>query len=123
MPSRLRKPCGQVGCPALTHDRFCPQHTQRYQKQLTSERPDYHSMYNTDRWRKLRRLYLNEHPFCCDPFGTHGSKLVQADVVDHVLPHRGDYDLMWSDSNLQALCSACHAAKTARERAALSHRR
>jgi 5-methylcytosine-specific restriction protein A len=36
-----------------------------------------------------------------------------AAVVDHVVPHHGDPVLMWSESNWQALCSACHMRKTA----------
>ena len=30
------------------------------------------------------------------------------EVVDHVVPHRGDRMLFWDSTNWQALCSACH---------------
>lgn len=34
-------------------------------------------------------------------------------VVDHIIPHRGDQDLFWSEWNWQALCKHCHDHKTA----------
>ena len=37
------------------------------------------------------------------------------DVVDHVVPHRGDQQLFWDESNWAPACKPCHDAKTARE--------
>ena len=37
-----------------------------------------------------------------------------AEVVDHVIPHKGDVVLFWDSRNWQSLCKACHDAKTAR---------
>ena len=31
-----------------------------------------------------------------------------ATVVDHIKPHKGDYDLFWDESNWQSLCKHCH---------------
>lgn len=42
-------------------------------------------------------------------------RYVPATVVDHIVPHRGDYYLMWSDNNWQALCKSCHDRKTGTE--------
>jgi 5-methylcytosine-specific restriction protein A len=39
-------------------------------------------------------------------------RYVQATVVDHVKPHRGDEKLMWDENNYQALCKPCHDKKT-----------
>jgi len=39
-------------------------------------------------------------------------KLSPATVVDHILPHRGDEDLFWDESNWQPLCKRCHDRKT-----------
>ena len=33
-------------------------------------------------------------------------------ALDHIIPHRGDETLMWSESNWQALCKPCHDKKT-----------
>ena len=38
-----------------------------------------------------------------------------AQVVDHIIPHRGDPSLMWDESNWQSLCKPCHDSKTAGE--------
>ncbi|WP_456243258.1 HNH endonuclease [Thermacetogenium phaeum] len=31
------------------------------------------------------------------------------------MPHKGDRQLFWDESNWQALCKPCHDSKTARE--------
>ena len=59
-------------------------------------------------WRKLRLMFLREHPLCarCGQPAEH---------VDHVRPKpysQPDYD----PDNLQALCASCHSKKTAEER-------
>lgn len=38
-----------------------------------------------------------------------------ASVVDHIVPHRGDANLFWDQSNWQAMSKSCHDRKTARE--------
>lgn len=63
--------------------------------------------YKSARWRKLRRRKLNRHPYCCCP--CHGKAvIVEACIVDHVDPHRGDPKKFWKESNLQSLCKRCH---------------
>ena len=47
----------------------------------------------------------------CDEAG----RLVEATVVDHVIPIRARPDLRLTLSNLQALCKPCHDRKTALE--------
>lgn len=61
------------------------------------------------RWRRLRTAYLVAHPLCveCQKRGA----IVLATDVDHVVARRnGGSD---DESNLQALCHACHSRKTA----------
>ncbi|QHS33914.1 HNH endonuclease [Piscirickettsia salmonis] len=41
--------------------------------------------------------------------------LIPATEVDHIKPHDGDHDLMWKQSNWQALCKPCHSRKTVNE--------
>ena len=64
------------------------------------------------RWQRARVGWLMAHPLCvmCEAEG----KVVAATVVDHVVPHRGDMDLFWDNTNWQSLCGDCHKAKTAR---------
>ncbi|TPM36631.1 HNH endonuclease [Mesorhizobium sp. B2-3-5] len=37
-----------------------------------------------------------------------------AQMVDHIIPHRGNPQLMWDRSNWQAMTTACHSRKTAK---------
>lgn len=58
-------------------------------------------------WRKKRKQYLKENPFCvwCGKMAKH---------VDHVIPlRRGGED---HRDNYQSLCHSCHSSKTAKER-------
>lgn len=65
------------------------------------------------RWKRERKRFLKVHPLCeyCKKQG----KFVKASVVDHVVPHRGDEQLFWDESNWQALCKNCHDSKTMTE--------
>jgi 5-methylcytosine-specific restriction protein A len=42
-------------------------------------------------------------------------RVVKASVVDHIIPHRGDAELFWNESNWQSLCKSCHDHKTMTE--------
>ena len=64
------------------------------------------------KWQRARLAYLAKHPLCrmCEAQG----KVTAANVVDHVVDHRGDMKLFWdSEGNWQPLCAPCHSAKTA----------
>jgi 5-methylcytosine-specific restriction enzyme A len=70
------------------------------------------AVYQTARWRNLRRFYLKRHPLCvlCERNG----RITQSVAVDHIVPHRGNMALFWdSENNLQALCERCHNSKSA----------
>jgi len=66
--------------------------------------------YATKRWRSLRKAQLRVEPMCrsCHESG----KVVEATLVDHVIPHRGDMRLFFDVDNLQSLCVTCHDKKT-----------
>ncbi|MBM3114561.1 HNH endonuclease [Jeongeupia naejangsanensis] len=115
------RPCRQVGCRTLVERGYCEQHqpkvARRYdQLRGTSAQRGYGS-----RWQKARATYLRSHPFCVACAARH--RLVPANVVDHVVPHRGDQTLFWDTNNWQPLCKSCHDAKTAREDGGLGNRR
>lgn len=44
-----------------------------------------------------------------------GREAIKATVVDHIIPHRGNKDLFWDESNWQALCKKCHDKNTMTE--------
>lgn len=69
--------------------------------------------YQSTPWRKLRALKLKENPLCeeCEQNGV----LSPAQMVDHIVPiNKGGAPL--DMANLQSLCNACHAKKTARDK-------
>jgi hypothetical protein len=70
------------------------------------------ALYGSRRWRRERARFLAAYPFCgC------GQRAV---IADHRDGHqREDWrERFWDMSTWQPLCEACHAAKSARERAA-----
>lgn len=65
-----------------------------------------------------RAAWLAESPVYvlvtrCLSFGTPGCG-APATLTDHIVPHRGDPELMWSSWNWQTLCKGCHDQKTAK---------
>ena len=63
----------------------------------------------TYRWQKASQTFLRQHPLCQCPDCDEGRKRVRpSEVVDHKVPHRGDWELFWDSSNWQALNKACH---------------
>lgn len=66
---------------------------------------EYHHLYKTYKWKKLRDAFIKEHPTCamCEELG----KISLANVVDHINPHRGDEALFFSGP-FQSLCYSHH---------------
>ena len=113
----LKKFCPHRGCTTLidVDAHRCDTHSmdkQAARKQYDTNRPEWHDMYNSDRWRKARVRYLRDHPLCveCEK----RERLVPATVVDHMIDHKGDYALFWDQRNWQGLCVRDHNSKTAR---------
>ena len=73
-------------------------------------------LYDTRRWRRESRRFLQKHPLCrmCEQIG----KTTLAVLVDHVVPHKGDVAKFWDQAgNWQSLCGTCHSgAKASFER-------
>lgn len=65
------------------------------------------------RWQKARAAWLKKHPLCV--FHLEQDQVVEATVVDHKVPHRGDQKLFWSKSNWQSLCKTCHDSIKAKQ--------
>lgn len=62
----------------------------------------------TSAWDKAAKGYLRSHPLCvgCEAEGL----VVAAELVDHVVPHKGDQSLFWDVSKWQAACRWHHDA-------------
>jgi 5-methylcytosine-specific restriction enzyme A len=63
--------------------------------------------YDSVRWRKARAMFLRYSPLCC--MCSKRGMTVVATIVDHKIPHKGDYDLFWNQDNWQSLCASCHS--------------
>lgn len=58
------------------------------------------------KWQRERLRYLTTNPLCRYCEAEH--RVVEATVVDHIIPHRGDQKLFWNRKNWQPLCKPCH---------------
>ena len=69
--------------------------------------------YHSSRWTKVAKAWKVEHPLCeaCKSKGI----IKAAEVVDHIVPHKGNAEMFYDRANLQPLCKMCHDAKTAKE--------
>lgn len=95
--------------------------TIRYQRPIkrVERRPNSHQRGYTHKWEAASRAWLQQQfamgNVCCALCGKLLSGARKDIHVDHIRDHKGDQELMWSESNLQALHAACHSRKTARE--------
>ena len=66
---------------------------------------EYHHLYNTTRWRKIRKQHMTEYPLCvmCEADG----KIELARICDHIEPHKGDVDKFYAGP-FQSLCKLHH---------------
>lgn len=63
--------------------------------------------YSLKAWKDRRHDQLTREPLCAFCLGM--GHVTPATVADHVVPHRGDYDLFWF-GELQSLCATHHNA-------------
>ena len=67
------------------------------------------------RWQRASAAWLLAHPIAVDWFGDHKGVIYAAEVVDHIIPHKGDMKLFWDPDNWQGLTKTDHDRKTAVE--------
>ena len=99
MPRKSKKPCKYPGCPNLTDGKYCEEH-----KLLCPDRPSAFKRGYGSKWQRVSRAYLRKHPLCVKCLAE--GRFVSATVVDHIIPHRGNQTLMWSESNLAGALQA-----------------
>ena len=116
MPSGVKRPCSEPGCPRFAEVRGkCAPHASEADlaRGSAAERGYDHA------WRQLREAYIREHPLC--EIKTHCKGIIPdcaATEVDHIIPIKDRPDLRMVWSNLQSSCVACNRAKQQRDRAA-----
>lgn len=95
------QPCKQPRCPELVERGFCTDHRGIHRPKRVGS-----SVYNSKRWKLLRRKKLAQDPICQEC----GSEL--ATEVDHIVGIAERPDLAYAINNLRSLCKADHSAKT-----------
>ena len=121
-PYRAPHPCAHAGCPRVTTKRYCEVHQdddKRARREHDQRRGSSTERGYGSRWQRYRASFLASNPLCVE-CARHGL-LVQATVVDHITPHKGDQTLFWDPANHQALCKPCHDIKTAKEDGGFGH--
>ena len=112
MPKKPKSPCRWRGCPNLTEDRYCEEHKRLSDKQYNKYQrdPQTYKRYS-NRWRRIRQLYVKEHPICelCEKKGI----IKPVEEVHHIIPlsEGGSH----KSNNLMSLCKSCHSKITATE--------
>lgn len=108
MPNAALRPCNYPGCGALVVKGYCESHV--------GERPSvmrkWQYLYDTARWKRIRRMQLAREPWCADHLAK-GEYVVATDV-DHREPHRGDVAKFFAGP-FDSRCKPCHSRKTAAE--------
>lgn len=115
MPIASPRPCGQPGCRSMQVERGrCSVHQlpstwEQSHRGKTAEQRGYGHAWKL----KRKQILLRDQGICQPCIKSVPSRVSMATQVDHIVPkaHGGTDD----DDNLQAICTACHAAKTARE--------
>ena len=112
MPLRGGRQCNHPGCPKTQAASYCDEHKKEEVMRSDQYRESSCKRGYDGYWRKARIGWLLKHPLCveCERQG----HVVQATVVDHRVPHRGDKVLFWDRNNWDSLCKPCHDAKTGR---------
>jgi 5-methylcytosine-specific restriction endonuclease McrA len=100
---------------------YCPKHQ--------ASKPKRHTLYNrhvrnadpasalaykirkSRKWLKVRAQVLADNPICADPFGDHArAGITRTATQVHHLEGIVEHPELWNvQTNLQALCTACHA--------------
>lgn len=77
-----------------------------YDRSRASSRPS-RRWYKSAAWRRKAKAQLRDFPFCAMCEALDPPKVEAADIADHVIPHRDDYERFWR-GELQSLCKPCH---------------
>jgi 5-methylcytosine-specific restriction protein A len=111
-PFAPRHPCGFPGYPVLVESgrRRCEKHRIQESKELDRKRGSASHRGYGARWCAARKQFLAVHPLCAEC--RRQGHVKAATVVDHTIPHKGNANLFWDESNWQGLCKQCHDRKT-----------
>jgi 5-methylcytosine-specific restriction enzyme A len=81
----------------------------------SAQAKEWRKLYNTKRWKELRRHKLTKNPLCA--LCLKDNKLTAATVVHHKQAHKGNEELFFDFENLESLCAPHHDRDMQREEA------
>ncbi|MFR4507779.1 MAG: HNH endonuclease [Enterococcus avium] len=115
-----QKQCNKPNCKVLIDydKRYCANHEKVQASNQRLERKQsegkYFKFYESRTWRKASYLYRLRHP-CCEDCLLEGT-VRKADVVDHMVELKDDWNRRLDENNFRSLCHSHHNSKTANER-------
>ena len=115
-----QKQCNKPSCKVLIDydKKYCVNHekVQASNQRLDRKRNEgkYFQFYQSRTWRKASYLYRLNHPVCEDCLQE--GVIKKADVVDHIVEIKDQWDRRLDETNFRSLCHAHHNSKTASER-------
>ena len=110
MATKPLRPCRYPGCYRLVPGGYCDEHRPK-ERPRSQEAQAWRWMYQTPEWQALRSEQLLREPWCRE-CAKHGVR-TRATDVDHIVDHKGRWDVFTDAGNLQSLCHSCHSRKTA----------
>lgn len=112
MATKPLRPCRYPGCYRLVPGGYCDEHRPK-ERPRSQEAQAWRWMYQTPEWQALRSDQLLREPWCRE-CAKHGVR-TRATDADHIVDHKGRWDVFTDAGNLQSLCHSCHSRKTATE--------
>jgi 5-methylcytosine-specific restriction protein A len=79
-------------------------------RQTVAKRPSSHARGYGRSWYKMTAAFRQANPLCVKCLAEGRTTL--ATVVDHTIPHKGNWELYADPSNWTAMCASCHSRKT-----------
>lgn len=117
------RPCNYINCNNLTRTSYCEGHSyivEERKKEREKERYKKYNKYKRDKetqkfydgreWRGIRQQFIRTNTLCKRCLDS--KRITHADVVDHIIPIKVDWNKRLDINNLQSLCNKCHAIKT-----------
>ncbi|MHB0934887.1 MAG: HNH endonuclease signature motif containing protein [Armatimonadota bacterium] len=115
MPSRPKRPCRQLGCPALVVSGYCAAHQREAQTRRNAKPRESSTQRGYDyTWQRFTAWYKIEYPLC-KPCEDEGS--VSPTYCPHHIKPLKDYpELKYVLSNLMPVCFQHHERLEGRRR-------
>lgn len=113
MPLAPPRLCTKPHCPGRVQGGVCSACGPR-KRATDHNRPNFRDRGYSWEWTKYSLSFRKQNPLCVECLKR--DLVTPATCVDHIVPHKGDYELMWDSENHQSLCDSCHGAKSAKEK-------